>query len=113
MRNITLKNVTNEEVSTLQQSLFDYQDHLSKNLRSAPDLLNAIIYLDIAFRLWFSLRNKFEKQEPKKGYSITLKPSEAAVLLKCCLSITNADAFTLNVMRKFSSILDQQLKSLA
>lgn len=112
MKNITLQNVTNEEVGTLQNIIFHYQAERERNLRSAPDLLDAIICIDIALRLWLSFRSKFEKDEPKNGFSISLKPSEAAVLLKCCLNLSSADAFTLNVARKYSSILDQQVKSL-
>ncbi|MCO6162580.1 hypothetical protein [Flavobacterium sp. NRK F7] len=113
MKTIKIQNVTQEEIHVLQNELHEYQNSLASNLRSQSDFLNAIIYVDLALRLWFNFRNKIENQEPKKGYSITLKASEAAVLLKVCLWQNKSNAtFERHVKTKYSFTLDQQLKSL-
>ncbi|WP_130735497.1 hypothetical protein [Flavobacterium sp. J27] len=114
MTTIQLKYITNEEIQVLQTELHEYQNTLATHLKSQSDFLNAIIYIDLALRLWFNFRSKVENQQPKKGYSITLKASEAAVLLKACLwENQNNGTFERNVKTKLSLFLDQQLKSLS
>lgn len=113
MKTIQIKNVRQDEIHVLQNELHEYQNTLAANLQSQTDFLNAIIYVDLALRLWFNFRNKIENQEPKNGYAITLKASEAAVLLKVCLWQNKSnDTFKRHVKTKFSFSLDQQLKSL-
>lgn len=113
MRKIKIINVSNEEMQTLQQEVFEYQNILEKTFKTASNLLDAIITLDIAFRLWFLFRTKIENQTPKKGFTISLKASEAAVLLKVCLwKNNNVGDYERNVKLKYSHYLDQQIKSL-
>lgn len=112
MRQIKLKNVTQEELLTLQQETYEYQNLLEQTFRKSSDFFDAIITLDIAFRLWFLFRTRIENQTPKNGYTISLKASEAAVLLKVCLYKNNTGEFEKNVKVKYSHYLDQQLKSL-
>lgn len=112
MRKITLRNITPDEVKTLQDLVFEYQAERERTLRSATDLLDAVICIDISLQLWVNFRNRIEKDTPKKGYTISLKPSEAAVLLKCCIDQPISGDYAINVSRKFTSLLDQQIKSL-
>ena len=113
MKTIKITKVTNEEVQTLQNELHHFQNTLTSTLKNQQAFIDAIIYIDLSLRLWFNFRNKIEKEEPKNGYTITLKTSEAAILLKTCLwQNPNNGTFERNVKTKYSSYLDQQLKSL-
>ncbi len=113
MKQVKLHNVSNEEVRTLQNETYDFQQHASKSLKTTTNFLDAIITLDIAFRLWFTFRTKIEKPEAKKGYQITFKTSEAAVLLKVCyFDNPNSGVFEKNVKEKYKLFLDQQLKGM-
>lgn len=111
MKQVKLHNVSNEEVRTLQNEIYDFQQHAAKSLKTSENFLDAIITLDIAFRLWFVFRTKIEKPEAKKGYTISFKTSEAAVLQKVCLfQNPNSGIFENNVKEKYKLFLDQQLK---
>lgn len=112
MKQVKLHNVSNEEVRTLQNETYDFQQQAEKSLKTSQNFLDAIITLDIAFRLWFTFRTKIEKPETKKGYQITFKTSEAAVLQKVCLfDNPNSGPFEKNVKEKYKLLLDQQLKA--
>lgn len=116
MKKITLKNVTEEEVQVIQAELFHYQEWENHYLRQSHremKFLEAIMTIDVAFRLWYLFRTKIEAVMPAKGFTITLRASEAAVLLKCCgFESGNRGPFEANIMEKYKLVLDQQLKSL-
>lgn len=113
MKQVKLHNVSSEEVRTLQNEIYDFQQQAENSLKTSENFLDAIITLDIAFRLWFTFRTKVEKPEAKKGYKITFKTSEAAVLLKVCyFNNPNSGAFERNVKEKYKLYLDQQLKGM-
>jgi len=113
MKQVKLHNVSSEEVRALQNETYDFQQQASKSLKTADNFLDAIITLDIAFRLWFTFRTKIEKPEAKKGYQITFKTSEAAVLQKVCLfQNPNSGPFENNVKEKYKTFIDQQLKGM-
>lgn len=116
MKKIILKEVQEKEVQVMQGELFLYHQIIESEFRQphrSIRFLDAIMEIDIAFRLWYAFRTKIETIMPKKGFTITLRASEAAVLLKCCLKDHgNREPFTNNVMEKYKLVLDQQLKSL-
>ena len=112
MKKIVIKNVSADELLTLQQEMYDYHNALEKTFKKASNLLDTIITLDIAFRLWFLFRTKIERQTPKNGFQISLTASEAAVLLKVCLWTHKIGDYERNVKLKYSNYLDQQIKSL-
>jgi hypothetical protein len=113
MKQVKLHNVSAEEVKTLQNEIYDFQQQAEKSLKTTENFLDAIITLDIAFRLWFTFRTKIETPEAKKGYKITFKTSEAAVLLKVCyFQNPNSGVFEKNVKEKYKLFLDQQLKGM-
>ena len=116
MKQVKLHNVSVEEVRTLQNEIHDYQNHVQTTIgiiKTPEQFLNAIITIDLAFRLWFLFRTKIEKTDPKKGYTISFKTSEAAVLQKACMyQNPNSGIFENNVKEKYKLFLDQQLKGM-
>ncbi len=116
MKNVKLHNVSSDEIHALQTEINEYQNHVQKSLSAIVnynDFLNAITTFDIAFRLWFLFRTRIEKVEKKKGFTISFRVSEAAVLQKVC-TFNNplSGHYEINVKEKYKLLIDQQLKSM-
>lgn len=114
MNTLKIANVTVNELIELQNQTHFYQQALEHNLKhDIADFYNSIISLDIALKIWFLLRGRIEKTQPKNGFTIALKPAEAAVLFKICLTEQQyISEYRLHVIRKYRNDLDQQLKSI-
>lgn len=116
MKTIILQNVVQQEIAVFQKALFDHYNFRDNTFKKSSDFLAAIMEMDIMLRLWYSFRSRIEKIAPNKGYRITLKPSEAAALFIALNAIKfkgeATDNYIKNVKVKFTSIIDQQLKSL-
>lgn len=116
MHGIRIKNVTDKELQVFQQELYIYHQIVESSYKApnkAFNYIEAIIEIDIAFRLWYLFRSKIESRTPNNGFNIKLRASEAAILLKCCLfDHGNRSNYQMNVLEKYKLELDQQLKSL-
>lgn len=124
MKTIKLSYLTLQELTELQLQTQFFEKAVEFNMspsRTADtpgeDLINfydSIIAIDISLKLWLAMRSRIEKPQPARGYTLNLRPSEAAVLFKICRAeMESFEAYRLNVIRKYRSILDQQLKSLS
>ncbi|ESU28383.1 hypothetical protein FLJC2902T_17360 [Flavobacterium limnosediminis JC2902] len=117
MNKITLKKVQEKEMQVLQAELFKFHQIAESKYRnttqSMMEFLEAIIEIDVAFRLWYLFRTKIESTNTK-GSTLSLKASEAAILLMCCMPIygQNRTEYENHVLEKYKLVLDQQLKSL-
>lgn len=110
MKKITIKKLHFKEIQVLQYELELYVTYIS-DYCIQTDFLNAIISMDIASHLYFILRTKLEQDRIK--YSIGFTVSQAATIMKCCnYDRTYRSDYSKNVLRKYSSDIDQQLKSL-
>lgn len=115
MKTIKISNVTHAELSELQLQTQLYQAAVQTNFTRSEkfDLLDSIIALDISLKLWYAMRTRLEKPEPKKGFTIQFKPAESAVLFKICRAeFDNTPDYRLNVIRKYRAEIDRQLKSI-
>lgn len=115
MKTVKLTKVTSPELSVIQRQIGFYQDNIQSNIKISEidKFLDSIIELDISLRLWFIIRSRLEKDSPAKGFTINLKPSEAAVLFKICrMEDRYFSAYWLNVIRKYRAEIDRQLKSI-
>ncbi|WP_277016491.1 hypothetical protein [Flavobacterium lindanitolerans] len=115
MKTVKLTKVTTTELSVLQEQIGFYQADIQTNIRISDidKFLDSIIELDISLRLWFIMRSRLEKDSPAKGFTINLKPSEAAILFKICrMEDRFFSDYWLNVIRKYRAEIDRQLKSM-
>lgn len=113
MKKFTLHHLCKEEITVLQDTLFSYQNSQEMRMKTAQNFYDSILLMDISFTLWLTFRSRLEKEQPKKGHRLTIRASEAVVLLKVCNSdINNDNIYCKNVKLKIASSLDQQLKSL-
>lgn len=115
MKTVKLTKVTSPELSVIQRQIEFYQDNIQSNIKISEieRFLDSIIELDISLRLWFIMRSRLEKDSPAKGFTINLKPSEAAILFKICrMEDRYFSDYWLNVIRKYRAEIDRQLKSM-
>ncbi len=113
MRKVKLQNIPVTALEALQSELERYKEWImyQGRINSKVNFLDAIIIVDICFRLWFVLRQRIEAA-PKDTVSITLKPSEAAVIEKCCLHGVSRSIYIQNALEMIKNKIDQQLKSI-
>lgn len=113
MKKVALKKVKYDEVVALQNELHEYSQlqRLGFNFWSIDDFVNAIIAVDIAHNLWIQLRKKIESD--RKVFTINLKLSEAAVVMKCCYwKRDGRGTYETHVAEKYKNIIDHQLKNI-
>jgi serine/threonine protein kinase len=106
MNAIKLKKVETAALEILQIEIGEY----IKTVRISEEFFTAIILVDVSLRIWLLLRKKIESGNQR--HSLTLKPQEAAAIVKCCLQSYPTDRYTANALLQFKNELDQQLKSL-
>lgn len=113
MKNVRLTKVTPDEIRVMQEQIFHYAEALRWKIENLDieEFLNVIASMDIGFRLWLTFRKKIECQQQK--FTVNLKVSEAAVLLKCFMwpGIDRND-YEKNVSLKYKNLIDHQLKSI-
>ena len=115
MKPVTLKKVKQDEAVELQAMVLRYSDRQAMNLNPQMSLLyfDTILQLDIMKRLVLIFRNKIES--PASKFTLSLKPSEAVVLLYSCqygYDDAPENIYTRTIAEKFKNEIDQQLKSL-
>ncbi|MEE1899575.1 hypothetical protein V1389_14595 [Flavobacterium rakeshii] len=113
MKDVKLLRVTNEEIEVLQLELFLFSEAQKQQvaLLTINEFLEALISTDIALRLWYLFRRKVEGSQQK--FSVRLKVSEACIVLKCCMwPRTGRSDYEKNIVEKYKTVIDQQLKSI-
>ncbi|KGO84447.1 hypothetical protein Q763_01515 [Flavobacterium beibuense F44-8] len=113
MKNINLTKVKQDEIKVMQEQVLLYSDALTSTVKGLEieDFLNVISTIDISFRLWLTFRKKVEGVQEK--FTVNLKVSEAATLLKCFMwSGQNRSPYENHVAEKYKTIIDNQLKNI-
>lgn len=113
MKNVKLSKVTPDEIKVMQEQVFQYSEALRWTNKSLDieEFLNVIAAMDIGFRLWLTFRKRVEGHQ--NHFTINLKVSEAAVLLKSFMwPGENRNDYERNVAIKYKGILDHQLKNI-
>ncbi|QEE49620.1 hypothetical protein FUA48_08500 [Flavobacterium alkalisoli] len=113
MKKVKLTKVTPDEIRVMQEQIFHYSEALRWNIKNLDieDFLNVLASMDIGFRLWLTFRKRVESYQDK--FTLTLKVSEAVVLLKCFMwPGENRTDYEKNVTLKYKTIIDQQLKNI-
>lgn len=106
MKTIVLKKMETVRLKVLQDEITAYHD----TVRLSEDFFTSIMLLDVTMRLWLLLRRKIETGQCV--HRLTLKPHEAAALVKCCMKSTATEPYNRNVVLTVMADLDAQLKSL-
>ncbi len=109
MRKIKLNQLTRDQLEVLQNELQKYSIDVFY-IDCKNNFIDAIISLDIIYSLYFILRNRLESH--RLLFNINLKPSEAAVILKCILKTSNKDPFTVAFFENIKELIDKQLKAI-
>ena len=112
MKPVSLKKLGQDELAVLQEMVKVYSDELATKVK--PQLTfqfyEFVLEVDILKRLFLTLRGKIEAG--KLETSITLKASEAVVLLYACNYACNTQNMYANVIGiKVQNFIDQELKS--
>lgn len=106
MKTVSLRKLDTSALKVLQDRITEYH----ATVRLSTDFFTAIMLLDVTMRMWLLLRRKIETG--RHVHTLTLKPHEAAALVKCCMDTVTDDPFARNVFLAVTADLDQQLKSL-
>lgn len=82
---VTLKKIKTAAIETIQSELLKFIRFKVDNISHCKDYekyCNDIIIIDILQSMFFVLRTKIESK--KETCTVTLKPSQAVILLYCC-----------------------------
>lgn len=112
MKNIRITKLEIPEIQVMQEELFRFIARENANLKySNPDFYSRLLLLDIAHRLHKYFRTRIEQDA--KVLILNCSVSEAILLLQVC---NDADAqqtaYTAHTLRKFSSILEENMINL-
>jgi len=111
MKAIELKKVEVVEIQVLQKEVQKFLTYKNATISATDiDFFDSLLVIDVLQRLYYNFRGKIERTSRIEA-NLKLQVSEGCILLLCCTfnqSLRNEyDTF---VMRKFSALLDQQLK---
>jgi|GEM_PF-4840458 len=115
MKTITLSKVPPDHLQILQSELLVYaegfRDHL-KNTEEHGVFLYSIGQVDTAKTLFKNLRPKVEKN---KKVTLTLKLTEAAVLLNACgnATVLSTHEYVVHVTEIYKELINHELKSMS
>ncbi|ALM50330.1 hypothetical protein AMR72_16420 [Flavobacterium psychrophilum] len=113
MKKLKLTQIDPAEIEVLQHELEQYSkiEELGLNHWGTNDFLNALLTVDIALRLWFTLRGRIESS--KEFFNLSLKVSEAVIVLKCCTWQRHGrNEYEKNVAEKYKGLLAEQLMNI-
>lgn len=109
MKKVSLNKLERPQLEILQNELQSFSVRLFYK-DAKENFIDAIISLDIINSLYYTLRSRIESD--KLFFNLNLKPSEAAVILKCVLNYQNTEPYAVSFYEKIKELIDKQLKAL-
>lgn len=109
MKKITLKKLERSQLEVLQNQLQSFSVRIFYK-DAKENFIDAIISLDIINSLYFILRSRIESE--RTFYNLNLRPSQAAVILKCILNNQSTEPYAVSFFEKIKELIDKQLKEL-